>query len=205
MESMTTSPADGRALSDPSLTPLWAAAEERRIPVMLHPPTIGPASGLPSLGTLGNVYGRLIDSTVAIADVILSGMLDRHPGLQILLVHGGGFLPYQLGRLDGGYRAGEIRRAELALGSPSAYARHFFYDTVALTAGSLLMLVNLVGADRIALGTDFPFPIGDPTPVRTVDATDLSTAERVAVLHGTAEALFAAVDHSRHAGTKERS
>ena len=190
---LTTSPADGRVLSDPSFASLWAAAAEHRIPVMLHPPTTGPAGALTTLDGLGNVYGRLIDSTTAIADLILSGHLDRFPGLRILVVHGGGFLPYQLDRLDGGYRAGEAKRIELALGRPSAYARHFVYDTVALSAPSIRLLVDLVGADRVALGSDFPFPIGDPVPVTTVDEAGLGGPDRAAVLHDTAAALFETV------------
>ena len=158
---------------------------------MLHPPTFGPAATLPTLDGLGNVYGRLIDSTTAIADLILSGHLDRFPRLRLLLVHGGGFLPYQLGRLDGGYCAGESKRVELALGQPSAYARHFVYDTVALSAPSIRMLVDVVGADRVALGSDFPFPIGDPAPVTTLDQAGLAEGDRAAVRSGTATSLLA--------------
>jgi aminocarboxymuconate-semialdehyde decarboxylase len=187
---LTTSPSDGRALSDASFEPLWAAVAERGIPVMLHPPTIGPSNDLRTLAGLGNVYGRLIDTSVAVADLILSGLLDRFPGLRILLVHGGGFVPYQIGRLDGGYRSGESKRTELQRGAPSDYLDAFYYDTVALSSASIRMLVDTVGADRVTLGTDFPFPIGDPAPVQTVDKASLSPAHREAVLHGTAHDLF---------------
>jgi aminocarboxymuconate-semialdehyde decarboxylase len=171
---LTTDPADGPALHDPHWDPLWSVAARAGIPVMLHPPTCGPSAGLSSIGDLGNVHGRLVDNTVAISRLILHGVLDRHPDLRIVLVHGGGYLPYQAARLDGGYRTGEVAVDELDRGLPSAYLPTFHYDTVALSAPAIGFLAELVGAGQLLLGSDFPFALGDPTPVRTAETAGLS-------------------------------
>lgn len=171
---LTTDPADGPGLHDPCWDPLWSVAARAGIPVMLHPPTCGPSGDLSSIGDLGNVHGRLVDNTIAISKLILHGLLDRHPGLRIVLVHGGGYLPYQAARLDGGYRIGEVKVGELDRGLPSAYLPAFHYDTVALSAPAIRFLAELVGAGQLLLGSDFPFALGDPTPVRTAETAGLS-------------------------------
>jgi aminocarboxymuconate-semialdehyde decarboxylase len=187
---LSTNPLTGPALHEPAFEPLWTVAEEHRIPIMLHPPTVGPASDLSSIGTLGNVYGRLVDNTLAVTELILHGLLDAHPGLKLVLVHGGGFLPYQGGRLDGGYRTKEAFAGELARGKPSAYLGDFHYDTVALSGAAIGLLAGLVGADRVLLGSDFPFALGDPQPVRTVRELGLGEKETDAILRGTAAEVF---------------
>ena len=80
-------------LADPALAQLWAAAEQLGVPIMVHPPTVGPAARIPASEEFGNVFGRLIDTTFAAARLIVSGVLDRHPGLALILVHGGGLPP----------------------------------------------------------------------------------------------------------------
>lgn len=165
---------DDVPLHDPQLDPLWTLAEQERIPLMLHPPTCGPSGDLSNIGSLGNVHGRLIDNTVAVSKLILHGLLDRHPGLRLVLVHGGGFLPYQAARLDGGYRTGEVSAGELQRGKPSAYLADFYYDTVALSAPSISFLAGLVGDERMLLGSDYPFALGDPDPVGTARAADVT-------------------------------
>lgn len=171
---LSTDPAAGPPLHDPHWDPLWSVAAGAGIPIMLHPPTCGPSAGLSSIGDLGNVHGRLVDNTIAISKLILHGVLDRHPGLRIVLVHGGGYLPYQAARLDGGYRTGETKAGDLAQGLPSAYLSAFHYDTVALSAPAIRFLAELVGAEGMLLGSDFPFALGDPQPTRTVEAAGLS-------------------------------
>lgn len=187
---LKTNPVEGFELHDDRLTPLWTVAAELGVPVVLHPPTCGPSGQLPTLGSLGNVYGRLVDNTFAVTELILHGVLDRHPGLRLVLVHGGGFLPYAAGRLDGGYRTGEARWFELARERPSDYLPDLYFDTVTLSARGIGFLVSLVGAGHVLLGSDYPFALGDPAPVDTVHAAGLSDVDTEAVLHGTAAQLF---------------
>lgn len=187
---LSTNPATGPALHAPSTDPLWTAAEELGVPVVLHPPTCGPSGALPTLGSMGNVHGRLVDNTLAVTELILHGLLDRHPRLKVLLVHGGGFLPYQAARLDGGYRTGESHVSDLARGKPSAYLADFYYDTVAMSAPAIAFLTGLVGPERVLLGSDYPFALGDPEPVRTVEQAVADPATVRAIVHDNAMRLF---------------
>jgi aminocarboxymuconate-semialdehyde decarboxylase len=187
---LNTDPPAGPAPHEPSYDPLWTLAAAEGIPVVLHPPTCGPSGDLASLGTMGNVHGRLIDNTVAVTKLILAGVLDRHPDLRLVLVHGGGFLPYQAHRLDGGYRTKEAFAGELRREKPSAYLGDFHYDTVGLSGPSIAFLAGLVGSEKLVLGSDYPFALGDPEPVRTVRESGLDTAAVEAILHTNADTLF---------------
>jgi aminocarboxymuconate-semialdehyde decarboxylase len=187
---LNTAPREGVALHDAEFEPFWAAAEEAGVPIMLHPPTCGPSNALPTLGGMGNVHGRLIDNTLAITELILHGLLDRHPRLVLVVVHGGGFLPYQAARIDGGYRTRESFAGELARGLPSAYFGDLYYDTAALSGPAIAFLTRLAGAGQVLLGSDYPFALSDPEPVRTVLGAGLSPAETTAVLGANADKIF---------------
>lgn len=187
---LNTNPVNDTVLHDPRLDPLWTVAEELGAPVVLHPPTCGPSQGLSTLGGLGNVYGRLVDNTFAVTELILHGLLDRHPGLRLVLVHGGGFLPYAAGRLDGGYRTRESYAGPLLRERPSDYLPDLYFDTVTLSSGAIAFLTGLVGADHVLLGSDYPFALGDPAPVATVRGAGLTETDVDAILHGNAERLF---------------
>ncbi|MEV6896595.1 amidohydrolase family protein [Amycolatopsis sp. NPDC051372] len=187
---LSTDPLTGSAPHEENFEPLWTVAAREEIPVVLHPPTYGPSGELATLGTMGNVHGRLIDNTVAVTELILHGLLDRHPGLKVILVHGGGFLPYQASRLDGGYRTKEAFAGELEREKPSDYLRDFVYDTVALSAPAIRFLTGLVGSDHVVLGSDYPFALGDPRPVHTVLDAGLSESDTEAILRTNAENIF---------------
>ncbi|MCE7002067.1 amidohydrolase [Kibdelosporangium philippinense] len=181
---LSTDPLNGPPLHSDHYAPLWMAAVEHQAPIMLHPSTCGPHGGL------GNVHGRLVDNTLALGNLILNGVFDRFPGLQLLAVHGGGFLPYQAGRLDGGYRTGETKVADLERGQPSAYLQDFYYDTVALTAPAIAFLTENVAPGRVMLGSDYPFAIGDPQPATTVRNAALTEHLTDSVMRGAAVDLF---------------
>lgn len=187
---LNTNPTNDVTLHDRSLEPLWTVAEELGAPIMLHPPTCGPSGDLTTLGGMGNVYGRLVDNTLAVTEMILHGVLDRHPRLKLLLVHGGGFLPYAAGRLDGGYRVQEAYAGPLRREKPSDYLADLYFDTVTLSSRSIAYLTDVVGAGHVLLGSDYPFALGDPAPVATVRAAGLSAADTDAVLNGNATELF---------------
>jgi aminocarboxymuconate-semialdehyde decarboxylase len=117
-------------------------------------------------------------------------VLDRHPGLLLVVVHGGGFLPYQSMRLDGGHRADALAHYAIERDRPSDYIAELYFDTVALKPASVRFLAETVGAGHVLLGSDYPFPLGDQTPVATVRAAGLGEAETAAVLGGNAARLF---------------
>jgi aminocarboxymuconate-semialdehyde decarboxylase len=187
---LNTNPVNGIALHDPGLEPLWTAAEESGAPILLHPPTCGPSGDLTTLGTMGNVYGRLVDNTLAVTELILHGLLDRHPGLRLVLVHGGGFLPYAATRLDGGYRTKEAHAGPLLRDKPSDYLPDLYFDTVTLSSRAIAFLAEVASPGHVLLGSDYPFALGDPAPVETVRAAGLADADTDAILGGTAATLF---------------
>ncbi|HEY1703962.1 MAG TPA: amidohydrolase family protein [Trebonia sp.] len=196
---LSTNPAGAEDLADPALEGLWEAAAGLGAPVVLHPPTFGPAQSLPGSDQFGNTYCRLVDTTFAVTKLLLSGVLDRHPALRLVVVHGGGFLPYQSRRLDGGHRADALSGYAIERDRPSDYLPDLFYDTVALRPESVRFLADVAGADRVLLGSDYPFPLGDPDPAGTVRSAGLPDAATAAVLGGNAARLFPAADRSAHA------
>ena len=190
---LSTSPPGAQDLADRALEPLWEAAAGLAVPVVLHPPTDGPSRVLPGAAEFGNTFCRLVDSTFAVTKLLLSGVLDRHPGLRLVVVHGGGFLPYQSLRLDGGHRADALAGYKIERDHPSDYLTDLYFDTVAMKATAIAFLAESVGPGRVLLGSDYPFPLGDPTPVETVRAARLSDTATAAVLGGNAARLFPSV------------
>lgn len=184
---LNTHPSECESLASQSMWPFWAAVEKMGVPVMLHPPTNGPSCQItPRL--LQNISGRLIDTTMVATDMMMSGFFSRFPAIKIILVHGGGMLPYQCFRMDGLNRAG---LAPESLGGKlfSDEIRNFFYDTVALDHLSIELLVKRVGVAKVLLGSDAPFPIGDPDPLGRVLSSQLEEDEKEQICCGNAASL----------------
>ncbi len=182
----------GTDLVSAELEPFWAAAAELGSLVLLHP--MDPLPGIDlRRHFLHNAVGRPAETTIAIARLVMAGVLERHPGLNICVVHGGGFLPYQIGRLQRGWEAlPHVAATDLAT-PPVDALRRLYFDTILHHPPALRYLIDLVGADRIVLGTDYPFEAGDPDPIGTVDAVPgLTAAERDQIVAGTARDLVGA-------------
>ena len=179
----------GHDLSQDSYEPLWAAAESLGVPIVLHPATHGFGGGItPNYLTFS--LGRTLDTTITAAKLILEGLFDRHPNLKMVLVHGGGFLPYQAARIDNGYRSGAGRPVELKRDKPSDYLEMLYYDTVNMSPDSLRMLRNVAGAEHIMLGSDYVFS-GTPQPLmEPVREAGFEPAEYQLICCGSAQKLF---------------
>jgi len=179
---------NGAPLDDAQFTPFFSAAEELDMPVTLHPCY----SGKPPPFTdfyMKNLIGNPLGTATAASRLILSGFLDRHPDLDVILVHAGGFMPYQIGRLDHGYHVREESREHIGQ-PPSSYLRRFHYDTITHAPKPLEFLVDLVGDDRVVLGTDIPFDMADIEFERVIGEAGL-TADTVSTIEsGNAARLF---------------
>src|SRR3989475_5431748 len=178
----------GRPLGDSAFDPFWKAAADLAAPIVLHPFLL---EAVERFGRhyLHNLVGYPFETTLAAAGLIMGGTLDRFPALDVVLVHGGGFLPYHIGRFDRAHRARPEARADGA-GLPSSYLRRFHYDTLVQRPEALRYLVGLVGHDRVVLGSDHPFWLGDPDPVRVVREAGLDRDGETAILGENAARVF---------------
>jgi aminocarboxymuconate-semialdehyde decarboxylase len=180
---------NGVALGDDRLAPFWAAAEATGALVFIHPTTRGSSGPGFDDYYLWNLVGNPMETTVAAAHLVLSGVLERHPGLRVLLAHAGGAVLALRGRLRHGWSALPVARARLGE-PPEASLRRFYYDTITHDPGLVRDLVAFAGADRVVLGSDHPFDMADARPAETVAAAGLSAADERAVLGGTAARLL---------------
>ena len=186
---------DGRDLDDPDLEPFWAAAEELRCLVLIHPYASLAGRGV-SRYFLNNLVGNPAESTVALAHLVFGGVLERHPDLRVCMVHGGGFAPYQLGRWDHGFDRDARGAAANLTRPPSDWVRGVFHDTVLHSPASLRFLLEVVGADHVVLGSDYPFEMGDLDPVSTLDQVPgLTPDDRRLILAGNLQRLLDDVRH----------
>jgi aminocarboxymuconate-semialdehyde decarboxylase len=153
---------DGRRLDEPDFDVFWEAAERLDLPVTLHPAYVEHYTALDDF-YFENVLGFMFETTVAIERIICAGVLDRFPGLTIVLVHGGGYFPYHAGRL----RHARTVRPELADSPPDpwAYLDRIMFDTITHDKQALEYLISRVGEDRVVMGTDLPFDMASPEPM----------------------------------------
>jgi aminocarboxymuconate-semialdehyde decarboxylase len=159
----------GRKLDAPELDPVWAVAEKHDLPVVLHPSYVGLKPGLEDF-YFTNSIGNLLETTTAAARLIHAGTLDRFPSLKLVLVHAGGYLPWQIGRFDHAYEVRQEPKVSLDR-RPSEYIDRFFMDTITHRDAQLDFLASLIGTERIVLGTDVPFDMGDPRPLDLIRRT----------------------------------
>jgi len=156
----------GRLLDSRELDPVYECAQRHDLPLMLHPSYVGLKPGMEDF-YLTNTVGNPLETTIAAARLIHAGVLDRFARLKLILVHAGGFLPYQIGRFDHAYEVRTEPRAALDR-RPSEYLDRFFMDTITHAEAQLGFLATLVGTERLVLGTDVPFDMGDPRPLEII-------------------------------------
>jgi aminocarboxymuconate-semialdehyde decarboxylase len=178
----------GEYLGADRFAPFWAAAEETGALVFVHPSTRGFAG--PDEYYLWNTIGNPVETTLTAAHLVMAGVLERHPDLRVLLAHGGGAVLALRGRLRHAHE--RLGPAQTRLREPVEESlRRLYFDTVTHDPALLRALVDFAGADRVLLGSDHPFDMGDPDPVATVLAAGLDGAAKAAVLGGNAERLLA--------------
>jgi aminocarboxymuconate-semialdehyde decarboxylase len=128
------------------------------------------------------------DSTLTAGSLVFSGVLDRFPTLNLILPHGGGFFPYQIGRFDRIYR--NMEPAAAPAQPPSAYLSRFFYDTIVHLPAALAYLRDMVGSRRLLMGTDYPFPVDDEAPLQLLEQAGFPVDQIAQISGDNARRLF---------------
>jgi aminocarboxymuconate-semialdehyde decarboxylase len=176
--------AAGRDLDDPLFAPFWEAADETGAVVFLHPGFGGASDRYHDFG-LVNGLARLEDTTVTLARLLYAGIPARHPGAKVLVAHAGAALPFVLGRLVRNHLMNPDTTSD-----PLESFAHLYFDSVVFDPQALSFLVDKVGPERILLGSDYPFPIGDLAPRNVVAEAKLDDAQRALIESGNARRLF---------------
>ena len=120
---------------------------------------------------------------MAASHLIFSGVMERHPDLKMVLVHGGGYLPMYAARMDHAYNAREDVREDLPK-RPSEYLGQFYLDTMVFAPDQLAFLINKYGADHIVLGTDYPYDMGETDPLGLIQAAIGDDATTMSAISG---------------------
>lgn len=184
---LSTNPEDG-SLARADLDALWGAAERAGAPLVLHPGYFAPPPKLREFFMV-NLVGNPFETTLAVGSLLGAEVPERFGDLRLVLVHGGGFFPYQYARMDHGFRNWPALRGRSGR-PPSEHLRWFRYDTVLFDDAPTRYLLDLVGDDRVLAGSDCPFAMTDHRPFAEPERLGLDAAGRRRVLGGNAVALF---------------
>jgi aminocarboxymuconate-semialdehyde decarboxylase len=174
----------GGVLDDPSLLPFWQAANDLGSIIFIHPVFESGDDRVHDYG-MANAVGRITDTLIAMSRLIYAGHVTRFANAKIVAGIGGAGLPYVIGRLRRNYALDKDK-----LGDPDAALAAMYYDTIVQDTRTLRFLADVVGADRIMMGSDMPFPIGDLTPLKIVQDTSFTDAERTSINGGLVQKLF---------------
>jgi aminocarboxymuconate-semialdehyde decarboxylase len=174
----------GGVLDDPALAPFWEAADRRGAVVFIHPVFESGDNRVHDYG-MANAVGRVTDTMIAVARLLYAGHPQTYAGAKIVCGIGGSGLPGVLGRLRTNYRL------DNTLADPEANLKALWFDTILQDARTLRYVADIVGSDRLMMGSDYPFPIGDMQPRAIIEAAGFSPAEQESMEGGTAKRLFA--------------
>ena len=176
-------------LSHPKFRPVLKTIEQLGCFIFVHPYMCTAKGGMEGY-ELFNTIGFPLDEVIMVGHLMFSGALDELARLRIVIAHGGGFSPYQIGRMECAHRNRASARVNTQ-NSPRALLRRFYFDALTHDANSLRLLIDQVGADHIAIGTDNPFDMGYSDPLGELEKTPRLTAhERECICCRTAQALL---------------
>ena len=174
-------------LNDEHVFPFFQAAAELGAAVFVHPWDMIGKERMPKYW-LPWLVGMPAEVSLAICSMIFGGVFERLPNLRVAFAHGGGAFPGTLGRIEHGFKARPDLVAVDNTRNPRLYLGRFYFDSLTHDPVMLRYLIELVGTNRIALGSDYPFPLGEPEPGRMIESmTDLSVATKERLFNGTAE------------------
>ena len=178
-------------LDDPRFEPVWAALNERRLPVLLHP-TVPPgvdSMGMDQFGLIPSI-GFMIDTTLAVTRMVFAGVFERYPDWPLIVGHTGATLPFLASRLDQCHRNIPDARARISE-PPSHYLKQLYYDTVCYDLDVLQLAYKLAGPEHLLYGSDYPHNIGDMKGcAERVEALPIGEDEKELIRSGNAKKLF---------------
>ncbi|HXF67416.1 MAG TPA: amidohydrolase family protein [Burkholderiales bacterium] len=181
---------DGEELAHPRFRPVLRRAQELEVTVFTHPNTMGTAAGRLDCYYLINLIGNPLDTTIMVAKLMFSGALDELKDLKILLAHGGGFVPYQIGRFQHGHTVRPDTSADTK-SKPLDLFKRFYYDALTHHPQALRHLIDMVGSDHVVIGTDSPFDMGEERPLERLNAVPrLTEKEHADIAWRTAQRLL---------------
>jgi aminocarboxymuconate-semialdehyde decarboxylase len=179
----------GRSLTEPAFEPIWAEIDRRALPVLVHPGE-PPGADLMDMGSydLSWLVGFMFDTTLAITRMIFDGFLDRYTNLKLIAAHGGGALPYLVGRMEKGNEV-ELPERRRMTATPTEYLRRIWYDCITYDPRALRYLISVVGAERVLFGTDWPHQVHDVAG-SLANTAALPPDQREAIRSGNALRIF---------------
>ncbi|MFI4920513.1 MAG: amidohydrolase family protein, partial [Gammaproteobacteria bacterium] len=176
---------NGMNLDAPELFPVFQAAEQLGAAVFVHPWDMLAKERMQKYW-MPWLVGMPVETTLAICSLIFGGVLERLPTLKVAFAHGGGSFPASVGRIEHGFQVRPDLCAVDNQVNPMSYLRRFYVDSLVHHPGMLRYMLELMGPGRIALGTDYPVPLGEDRPGALIESMDLDEATRARLLHGTA-------------------
>ena len=165
-------------LGDPKFDPVWSKAQGLGALMFMHPAGCTLGDRLTPY-YLSNLIGNPADTTIALAHLVFGGVFDRFPHLKLCAAHGGGYFPFYVSRFDHGWNVRP--EAHTCRDTPSRYLNRIFFDSLVYSPEQLEFLVRRAGAGQVVIGTDYPFDMGVEDPLKRLDSTALSDAERASI------------------------
>lgn len=192
---------EGKQLDDPEFLPFFKACNDLGVLVTLHPYYVGKKGVLENY-YLANLIGNPLDSVVAAASLIFGGVLEECRDLKVCIVHGGGYFPYQFGRLEHGYK---VRNEPKINGAkpPRSYINQIYFDSILFDPGALDYLVKFAGFNHVVMGTDYPFDMGETKPVDFIKSIEIPSDKQKCILGENAVKLLGVVNKKLMEGVDE--